>query len=199
MKARMPQPTKADKDNYILSIDCDWVKNPSQHQDLLDYYIEKIKNVKEVYFSANHHYHYPFVPANSIVVNIDDHHDLGYQDWQYQNIDKGIMDEASWVLALIRYKKIKGYIWISNYDSEFGKFMRDNFAKVRLLPIYKRYFDFKNISDIEYNRVLVCESFDYSTQGKYVYYSLLSIAKAMNKKILFMDNVPNSNQLINVK
>ena len=195
----MPQPTKADKDNYILSIDCDWVKNPSQHQDLLDYYIEKIKNVKEVYFSANHHYHYPFVPANSIVVNIDDHHDLGYQDWQYQNIDKGIMDEASWVLALIRYKKIKGYIWISNYDSEFGKFMRDNFAKVRLLPIYKRYFDFKNISDIEYNRVLVCESFDYSTQGKYVYYSLLSIAKAMNKKILFMDNVPNSSQLINVK
>lgn len=199
MKVRMPQPTKADKDNYILSIDCDWVKNPSQHQDLLDYYIEKIKNVKEVYFSANHHYHYPFVPANSIVVNIDDHHDLGYQDWQYQNIDKGVMDEASWVLALIRYKKIKGYIWISNYDSEFGKFMKDNFAKVRLLPIYKRYFDLKNIADIEYNRVLVCESFDYSTQGKYVYYSLLSIAKAMNKKILFMDNVPNSSQLINVK
>ena len=38
-------------DNYILSIDCDWVKTSSQHKDLLSYYSEKIKNVDEVYFS----------------------------------------------------------------------------------------------------------------------------------------------------
>ena len=185
------------KDNYILSIDCDWVKDPSQHKKLLSYFIDKIKNVKEVFFCEDHHFHYPFIPSNSILVNIDEHHDMGYKDWQYQNIDKEIMDEASWVLALIRQKKIKGYIWVSNYESEFGEFMDVNLPKVRLLSIFRRYFDIEDISDITYNKILVCESFDYSKQSKYVYYSLLAIAKAMNKKIIFADS-PNSKQLLKV-
>ena len=92
---------------YILSIDCDWVSSPSQYQDLLSYFTEKVKDVEEVYFSGDHQFHYPHIPSNSILVNIDHHHDMGYQDFQYQNMEKGLMDEASWVLALIRFKKIQ--------------------------------------------------------------------------------------------
>ena len=184
------------RDDYILSIDCDWVKSASQHQDLLSYFIDKVKDVKEVYFSEEHQFHYPFVPSNTILVNIDEHHDMGYNDKQYQNMDKGIMDEASWVLALIRYKKIKGYIWVSNYESGFIEFIEANLAKARQLPIFKRYFQLKDISDIKYSRILVCESFDWSKQSKYVYYSLLALARAMNKKIIIMDNVPNCKQLL---
>ena len=109
------------------------------------------------------------------------------------------MDEASWVLALIRYKKIKGYIWVSNYHSGFIVFIEGNLAKVRQLPIFKRYFQLKDISDLKYSRILVCESFDWAKQSKYVYYSLLALARAMNKKIIMMDNVPNCKQLLKVR
>ena len=187
-----------DKDNYILSIDCDWVRTAIQHQDLLSYYIDKVKDVKEVYFSEEHQFHYPYVPSNTILVNIDEHHDMGYKDFQYQNMDRGLMDEASWVLALIRYKKIKGYIWVSNYESEFSISLEANLAKIRQLPIFKRYFELKDISDITYSKILVCESNDWSKQSKYVYYSLIAIAQAMNKKIIFMDDVPNRKQLLKV-
>ena len=184
------------RDDYILSIDCDWVRSPSQHQELLSYFIDKVKDVKEVYFSEEHHFHYPFVSPNTILVYIDEHHDTGYNDKQYKDMDKGIMDEASWVLALIRYKKIKGYIWVSNYHSGFIEFIEANLAKVRQLPIFKRYFQLKDISDIKYSRILVCESFDWAKQSKYVYYSLLALARAMNKKIIIVDNVPNCKQLL---
>jgi len=184
------------KNNYVLSIDCDWVGSPSQYQELLSYFIDKVKDVKEVYFSEEHQFHYPYVPSNTILVNIDDHHDMGYKDFQYKNIEKGVMDEASWVLALIRYKKIKGYIWISNYESEFNNALEVNYAKIRQLFIFKRYFEIKKISDIKYSRILVCESYDWSKQSKYVYYALMAIAQAMNKKIIFMDNVPNHKQLL---
>jgi len=190
---------KLEKQNdYILSIDCDWVLSPSQHQDLLSYFIDKLQNVEEVYFGEDHHFHYSFVPSNAILVNIDEHHDMGYADWQYNNLNKGIMDEATWVLALIRYKKLKGYIWVSNYESGFREFLETNLAKVRQLPIFKRYFHLKDISTITYSKILVCESFDFSPQSKYVYYSLLAIARAMNKKIIRVDDVPNCRQLLKV-
>lgn len=184
------------KDNYTLSIDCDWVGSPSQHQELLSYFVNKVRDVKEVYFSEEHQFHYPYVPPNTILVNIDEHHDMGYKDFQYQNMNRGLMDEASWVLALIHSKKIKGYIWVSNYESEFNSALEANYAKIRQLPIFKRYFELKNISDITYSRILVCESYDWSKQSKYVYYALMAIAQAMNKKIIFMDDVPNRKQLV---
>ena len=112
--------------------------------------------------------------------------------------NKGIMDEATWVLTLIRYKKLKGYIWVSNYESGFREFLETNLAKVRQLPIFKRYFHLKDISTITYSKILVCESFDFSPQSKYVYYSLLAIARAMNKKIIMVDDVPNCRQLLKV-
>ena len=115
-----------------------------------------------------------------------------------RTMDRGLMDEASWVLALIRYKKIKGYIWVSNYESEFSISLEANLAKIRQLPIFKRYFELKDISDITYSKILVCESYDWSKQSKYVYYSLIAIAQAMNKKIIFMDDVPNRKQLLKV-
>ena len=121
---------------------------------------------------------------------------MGYKDFQYQNMNRGLMDEASWVLALIHSKKIKGYIWVSNYESEFNSALEANYAKIRQLPIFKRYFELKNISDITYSRILVCESYDWSKQSKYVYYALMAIAQAMNKKIIFMDDVPNRKQLV---
>ena len=129
-----------DKDNYILSIDCDWVQSPRQFQQVVQYFIEKIKDVEEVYFTEEHQFHYPHVPENVILVNIDDHHDLGYKDYHYSWMDKGILDEASWVFALIRYKKLKGYIWISNYNSHFSgnnqSSMELNYKKVRALSVF---------------------------------------------------------------
>ena len=71
---------------------------------------------------------------------------MGYNDKQYQNMDKGIMDEASWVLALIRYKKIKGYIWVSNYHSGFIEFIESNLSKARQLPIFKLYLSVHSAS-----------------------------------------------------
>ena len=184
------------KNDYVLSIDCDWVGSPSQYQDILSYFTEKVKDVEEVFFSGDHQFHYPHIPSNTILVNIDHHHDMGYKDFQYKNMEKGLMDEASWVLALIRLKKIKGYIWISNYESEFDGALEDNLAKVRQLDIFKRYFDIKDISEIKYNKILVCESYDWSKPGKYVYYSLIALAKEMNKKVIFVDNVPNTKGLL---
>ena len=70
------------KNDYVLSIDCDWVGSPSQYQDLLSYFTEKVKDVEEVYFSGDHQFHYPHIPSNTILVNIDHHHDMGYKDFQ---------------------------------------------------------------------------------------------------------------------
>ena len=175
-------------DNYILSIDCDWVKTSSQHKDLLSYYSEKIKNVDEVYFSYEHQFHYAHVDEESIVVNIDDHHDLGYNESQHFNIKYGAIEEAAWVLGLINHKKLKGLIWVSNSGScSLG--ISD---KLRHLDTYKRYYEIEDIRDFEYNKILVCESIDYGEISRYVYISLIEIAKAMNKKVIFIDHEKNT-------
>ena len=187
-----------EKNNFILSIDCDWVINPDQHKKLLSYFIKKIKDVEEVYFSNDHQHHYNQIPLNSVLVNIDDHHDLGYKDYQYKNLENGLICEASWILGLIVKRKIKGLIWVSNYQSLFSDNLEDNLRKVRQLNLYKRYFNFERIKDITYKKILVCQSYDFSINSSYVYNSLIALTEALHKKIIYLDDLPNNKTLLQV-
>ena len=185
-----------EKDNYILSIDCDWVIDPGQHKKLLSYFIKKIKNVEEVYFSNDHQPHYNQIPFGSILVNIDNHHDLGFKDYQYKNLENGFICEASWILGLIVKRKIKGLIWVSNYQSLFSDSLEDNLKKVRQLYLFKRYFNVEDVENITYKKILVCQSFDFSKNSSYVYNSLIALSEALHKKILYLDELPNNKNLL---
>ena len=108
----------------ILSIDIDWLLAGSRYhlKELNNLFFSKCETVEQIVFGRYHHQILQcpkVIESNNIILhNIDHHHDLVYQDWQEQNIRKGIATHGHWIGNLIYDNKIDEYYWYKNINSD---------------------------------------------------------------------------------
>jgi len=105
----------------ILSIDCDWITNSKQQEELLSFLIPIIYNNKDIHTAYSHEKIYPLFSHGYDeynLINIDHHHDFHYN----QNLN--ILNEGNWLFHLSNVFKNKiNYTWISNPHSSYLELM----------------------------------------------------------------------------
>ncbi len=138
----------------ILSIDCDWAKTPEQAIELVRL-CKHYQHNENVYFIKDHQTCANYITKGDTLYNVDDHHDLGYNEWQLE--DNGVMGRANWVRQLIQRNILEGYVWIKNYDShttpeEVLLIMND-------IKMWRWEDDTSSLYNKEFDKIIVCESF----------------------------------------
>ncbi len=163
----------------LLTIDLDWIQHPRQFMDILSICMDLFKKQTPTVFINAHHEIYEHIEEGATVINIDHHHDFGYDQ---QASVKGALDnrprEGNWVLAAAIHKKIKGYIWVKNYNSmvlpdEITDWMR----KLEILQIRNR-IDEVDLTDID--KLVICESAEYEKNVSLYLEILKTTSKGIN-------------------
>jgi hypothetical protein len=99
----------------ILSVDCDWITNLKQQEELLSFIIPLIYNHTDIKISYSHKDIYPLFTHGYDeynLINIDHHHDFYYEGHDGFN-------EGNWLSHLSNVFKDKiNYTWICNPRSE---------------------------------------------------------------------------------
>ena len=176
------------KDINILTVDLDWIRNQRQGLELIKFLKPLIENIETI-FVRGHHQAYNFVPEESHLYNIDHHHDMAYgRDTKIYTdvIEKGIFNESQWVLAAVKFKKLKSYTWIKNYDSDL--IMNNITQPIRALPIFRMFDELSEFVKImpKFKKIIICESLDYESQTPFYYALFKCLAK--NYKEIIEDN-----------
>jgi len=167
------------KDINILTVDLDWIRNQRQGLELIKFLKPLIENTETIFVRA-HHQAYNFVPEESHLYNIDHHHDMTYgRDTKLYTyvIEKGVFNESQWVLAAVKFKRLKSYTWIKNYNSEL--IMNNITQPIRTLPIFRMFDELNEFVKImpKFQRIIICESLDYESQGPFYYALFKYLAK----------------------
>lgn len=86
------------------------------------------------------------------IINIDHHHDLGYNDEQREN---DIIGCANWAYQGLKNKKFKNYMWLHNYNSE-PFYLIKNFSIINMC-----------INNVNFeqlfipNQIIICSSYSW--------------------------------------
>jgi hypothetical protein len=146
----------------VLTIDLDWIRGPRQEIDIIALCVKLFLLKIDTYFVKAHHHAFDLVPENSILYNIDHHHDMCYFEDGYDQVNNKIIREGSWILALALYKKLKGYIWIKNYDSLLEE--RHVRNVYRELDIFKISDNLEDLEVKNFSKLIICESASYDNE-----------------------------------
>jgi hypothetical protein len=169
----------------ILSVDLDWAIHHDKCVELIDFCVDIIPKVKEVYFIENHGSAFHLIQKNDVLYNVDHHHDLGYYNTALEMIQNGKCGEGNWVLALIEKNIIDKYIWIANLNSNFKSEIATKVVKH--LKIFKKHYDLKEISNVDFKSLIICESMDYNENTPHQYLLLQKISKRLNKNTIIVN------------
>ena len=159
----------------ILSIDCDWITNLKQQEELLSFIIPLIYNHTNIKIAYSHKDIYPlFVHGYDEynLINIDHHHDFSYKEK-----DNIILHEGNWLYHLSNvFKKKINYTWISNPNS----------SHIHLNDLkHLKSFNFDNninyIKQKKFDVIFICCSPDYATTPE-VITSYKIIERILNDK-----------------
>lgn len=121
------------KVNNILSIDIDYCKSTRDFQEVFEIFCRNLFTVDsdKILFSD---YHVDIIDLIKNIegaldiVNIDDHHDIFYDDTQIPVCRNGIADSSCWVGWLCMHAEVKNYRWVSQDFSEaFSSELIDRF------------------------------------------------------------------------
>ena len=145
--------------NPVLSIDVDWIKSYNQLNLLFELVVTKFKECKKIIFIDCHHNILDFLDSNDkFIINVDHHHDI-FQP-QVKEDDRYI-HIGNWVKELIDKNKLDHYFWINNPNS----YLEDsNLDPVRSIKSFKISDNLNDISKFNYEKVVICKSFDYFTE-----------------------------------
>jgi len=165
----------------ILSVDCDWITNIKQQEELLGFIIPIIYDHTDIITTYSHTEIYSLFTHDYDeynLINIDHHH-----DFHYGNDGKSttVLDEGNWLFHLSNefIKKIN-YTWISNPHSEHI-----------LLREYKNLKSFSFDHNLDYittrkfDKIFICCSPDYAKDNAGVistYKIIERIVKEKNKR-----------------
>ena len=74
----------------VLSIDIDWCQSHFHIEQMNKVFYENMCTAKRIVFSHHHHQIVPEIihEDNIVLHNIDHHHDIQYDDWQVNDIEK---------------------------------------------------------------------------------------------------------------
>ena len=139
------------KIDNILSIDIDWIENDYQYLSLFNILCNKFKSTDHIIFIKSHHLILKYIEKETTIYNVDHHHDLIYEDGEECN-------EGNWVNFAIKGNKTKNYYWIHNYNSEAHP---KSFYRARGLEKFSYTADINILNNLEFNKIIICESFEY--------------------------------------
>ena len=183
----MTQTRESDKQDvdgnvkHILTIDLDWSLTDRQNLEIISLCTKLFKTNIPIYFIKQHHHAYDLIDKNSIIYNIDHHHDIFYNSDHLQYLNENKVDEGSWVMGAIFEKKIKGYIWIKNYNSDYDEKVLLKHTFLRNLEIFKI---FNNLSDLKIpktDKVIICERACYNKSTSFTYQLLKNLCVDLQK------------------
>jgi hypothetical protein len=141
----------------ILSIDCDWIMNLKQQEELLRFTIPLIYSHENIKTSYSHDKIYPLFTHGYDeynLINIDHHHDFHYG---YNGKSTILLDEGNWLFHLSNvFKKKINYTWISNPESEHI-FMKE----YRNLKSFNFDHNLDYIKEKKFDTIFICCSPDY--------------------------------------
>tara|TARA_R100000664_G_C2751700_1_gene138980 strand:- start:101 stop:655 length:555 start_codon:yes stop_codon:yes gene_type:complete len=170
----------------LLTIDLDWIQNPRQFNDILSLCMELFKNKIPTIFIKSHHEIYNHINEEEFIINIDHHHDFGYDNLSIRQALDNMLREGNWVLGAAIHKKLKGYVWIKNYNSVFiPDHITDWIRNLDTLQIRNKIeeVDFKNIY-----KVVICESAEYEKNVSLYSDILKKISRSINPNTEITDN-----------
>ena len=162
----------------LLTIDLDWIQHPRQFMDILSICMDFFKKQTPTVFINAHHEIYEHIEEGATVINIDHHHDFAYDPPSVKGALANHPREGSWVLAAAIHKKLKGYIWVKNYDSivlpdQITEWIR----KLEILQIRNR-IDEVDLTDIY--KLVICESAEYEKNVSLYSEILKTTSKSIN-------------------
>ena len=140
----------------ILSIDCDWITNLKQQEDLLSFMIPIIYSHNDVTVALSHDKIYSLFEHGYDeynIFNIDNHHDYYYDKTKLKDINEG-----NWLYHLSNVFKNKiNYIWISNPTSSHFV-IRD----MNKLKSFNFDHNINFIKQKKFDKIFICCSPDYA-------------------------------------
>tara|TARA_R100000951_G_scaffold34367_1_gene29248 strand:+ start:57 stop:572 length:516 start_codon:yes stop_codon:yes gene_type:complete len=167
---------KTTKKLNILSIDCDWIKNFKQQEDLLSFIIPLIYSHEDVVLALSHVKIYSLFTHGYDeynLINIDHHHDFHYM----KQLD--VLIESNWLFHLsnIFKNKIK-YTWISNPDSQ-----HIDLNQFKNLKSFTFDHNISYIKEKKFDKIFICCSPDYATHPEVIVsYKIIERIINENKK-----------------
>ena len=99
---------------------------------------------------------------------------------------ENIPREGNWVLASAIHKKIKGYIWVKNYDSKINASEITDW--IRNLDFFKIKNDIKDCDFENIYKLVVCESVEYEKNVSFYSQVLIEVCKNINTNTQIVDN-----------
>ncbi len=181
---------------YTLTVDCDWVVNNNRAIELFKYLCKYFKNNIELHFILSHQQAYKLI-NNDKLVNIDDHHDLGYDEYQNDLImNKQILCQGNWINGLILYKNLKEIIWVKNDSSCFeAKAFLDE--KISSLDKWKETNNLSDVENLNFDKIIICKSESNGKNGSVMFELLLELSKTLGCKYTF-NNSQNHRKLLHI-
>jgi hypothetical protein len=158
----------------LLTIDLDWIQNPRQFNDILSLCMELFKNKIPTIFIKSHHEIYNHINEEEFIINIDHHHDFGYEKFQS-------VDEGNWLfhLANVFTHKIN-YTWISNPTSDHVYWIN---TKMHKLKSFMFDHNINYIRETNFDKIFLCCSPDHAiAKEAVVAYKIVESIVNENKK-----------------
>ena len=141
----------------VLTIDCDWIRNPEQVVELIRLCKHYHKH-PEVYFIKEHQYCAKYLESGDTLYNLDEHHDMGYNEGSMRESKEGIMHRGNWVRTLIEHSLLNGYVWVKNYESYVKEEELEFAEKINKMKTFTWTTDINILYNRDFKKIIICES-----------------------------------------
>lgn len=94
--------------------------NMESYRKLSNYIFKCFSNMhyENIFFIEDHSQTISLITEPCNLINIDHHHDTGYESKSIKTVLSNNIDDGNWVSWLYQQKLIQKYIWIKNNNSE---------------------------------------------------------------------------------
>jgi hypothetical protein len=164
----------------ILTIDCDWAINQDKFFELFDFCFKIFNNKTQIIFIDEHHQTYKFVQKNDTLFNVDQHHDLNFQNSFRNVIEKNVCGAGNWVFGLIYKKIINKYYWICNESSVY--LLEDTEHLLEDLEVFVKSTDLNILKNFTFDKIIICKSERYLKNVQFMFNILKKLCDNLNVK-----------------
>jgi hypothetical protein len=179
----------------ILTIDCDWAINEKRFIELFNFCFKIFNKQAEIIFVEEHHQAYKYIKNNDVLFNIDDHHDINFQNNFKIVIEQNICGAGNWVFALIYKKIINKYYWICNDKSDYS--FNDTVNLTENLEIFVKSTDINILNNLSFDKIIICKSERYLKEAQFTFNIFLNLCNNLNIKY-YVDIINNPTAFIKI-
>jgi hypothetical protein len=175
----------------VLTIDCDWAIDENRLLELLNFCYKKFNKNQEIIFIEEHHHAYNLINKEDVLFNIDDHHDINYNNSVRFIIENKYCLQGNWIFALIYKKIINKYYWICNENSSY--LQNDISDLLKDLNVFVKSINLNTINNFIFEKIIICRSEQYFPKASLTFNLIKNLCENNNLpiKTYVVDN-PNA-------